>query len=173
MMRAVREDMVLHVEGDVRRPVQTDRPAPLRLAIVYLDISSYTPITEVMGDAVAAKILERFSELGARGGRALRRHDRRSGRGRLPARLSRCARRSQGRGRIFQRNVMTSWCFESRPRPAIGQAGARTAYAGAVRSSASARTSRAQPLRPRAIEPRLVTSCRSGSTRFSGGGSRR
>src|SRR6266542_2707112 len=63
MMRAVREDMMLHLEGGLPRPAHTERPAQLRLAIVFLDISSYTPITEVMGDAVAAKIVERFSEL--------------------------------------------------------------------------------------------------------------
>jgi len=33
------------------------------LAIVFLDMSSYTPLTEVMGDRVAAKIVERFSVL--------------------------------------------------------------------------------------------------------------
>jgi len=33
------------------------------LAIVFLDISSYTLITEVMGDAVAARIVVRLSEL--------------------------------------------------------------------------------------------------------------
>jgi class 3 adenylate cyclase len=63
MMKAVREDMMLHLTGDPSRPAQRDRPAQLRLAIVFLDISSYTPMTEVMGDAVAAKIVERFSEL--------------------------------------------------------------------------------------------------------------
>jgi adenylate cyclase len=61
--KAVREDMLLHVTGDPPRPGQIDHPAQLRLAIVFLDISSYTPITEVMGDAVAAKIVERLSEL--------------------------------------------------------------------------------------------------------------
>ncbi len=63
MMRAVREDMLLHLDRGSTRPVETDRPVQLRLAIVFLDMSSYTPITEVMGDAVAARIVERFSEL--------------------------------------------------------------------------------------------------------------
>ena len=63
MTKAVRQDMVLHLAGDLARPTQTDSRAQLRLAIVFLDMSSYTPITEVMGDAVAAGIVERFSEL--------------------------------------------------------------------------------------------------------------
>ncbi len=63
MTKAVREDMVLHLAGDLARPAQTDSGAQLRLAILFLDISSYTPLTEVMGDAVAARIVERFSEL--------------------------------------------------------------------------------------------------------------
>ena len=62
-MKAVREDMVLHVTGDPARPAQSVVRAQLRLAILFLDMSSYTPMTEVMGDAVAAKIVERFAEL--------------------------------------------------------------------------------------------------------------
>ena len=63
MTKAVREDMVLHFTGDLNRTTHGDPRARLRLAIVFLDLSSYTPITEVMGDAVAARIVERFSEL--------------------------------------------------------------------------------------------------------------
>ncbi len=63
MVKAVREDMMFHLSKDPPRPAQSDHPAQLRLAIVFLDISSYTPMTEVMGDAVAAKIVERLSEL--------------------------------------------------------------------------------------------------------------
>lgn len=61
--KSLREDMVLHFTANQARPVEGDLPTQLRLAIVFLDISSYTPITEVMGDAVAARILERLSEL--------------------------------------------------------------------------------------------------------------
>jgi class 3 adenylate cyclase/YHS domain-containing protein len=62
MVKAVRQDMVLHLTGDAR-PIQSDPRAQLRLAIVFLDLSSYTPMTEIMGDAVAARIVERLSEL--------------------------------------------------------------------------------------------------------------
>lgn len=63
MVRAVREDMLLHLDPDAPRQAHPGQPAQLRLAVMFLDISSYTPITEVMGDAVAANIVERFSEL--------------------------------------------------------------------------------------------------------------
>ena len=63
MTKAVREDMILHLADGPARPAQSASHAQLRLAIVFLDISSYTPIAEVMGDAVAARIVERFSEL--------------------------------------------------------------------------------------------------------------
>jgi len=45
------------------RRADGDLPTQLQLAIVFLDVSSYTPITEVMGDAVAARIIVRLSEL--------------------------------------------------------------------------------------------------------------
>jgi adenylate cyclase len=63
MTKAVREDMVLHLAADLARPADADSRAQLRLALLFLDISSYTPMTEVMGDAVAARIVERFSVL--------------------------------------------------------------------------------------------------------------
>jgi len=63
MARALREDMLLHLAeyaGPVDRP---DTPAQLRLAIAFLDLASFTPLTESMGDVAAAKIVDRFSEL--------------------------------------------------------------------------------------------------------------
>ena len=63
MAKAVREDMVLHLTGGQAPPAEAGSRAQLRLAIVFLDMSSYTPLTEVMGDTVAAKIVERFSVL--------------------------------------------------------------------------------------------------------------
>ncbi len=63
LIMAVRQDMILHLTGDLARPAQLASRAQLRLAILFLDLSSYTPMTEVMGDVVAAKIVERFSEL--------------------------------------------------------------------------------------------------------------
>ncbi len=63
MVRSVREDMLLHVTRNRARPAEGEPPTQLRLAIVFLDISSYTQMTAVMGDAVAARVVERLSEL--------------------------------------------------------------------------------------------------------------
>src|SRR5262249_39264173 len=38
-------------------------PGQLRLAIVFVDLASFTPLTEIMGDEAAAKVLARFSQL--------------------------------------------------------------------------------------------------------------
>jgi adenylate cyclase len=63
MVKSLREDMVLHLTQDRVRPAEGEPPTQLRLAILFLDLSNYTPITEVMGDAVAARIVERLSEV--------------------------------------------------------------------------------------------------------------
>lgn len=63
MVKSLREDMVLHFTADRTRPPEGEPPAQLRLAILFIDLSSYTPITEIMGDAVAARIVERLSDL--------------------------------------------------------------------------------------------------------------
>ncbi len=60
---ALREDMLLHLAeyaGPVDRP---HTPAQLRLAIAFLDLASFTPLTESMGDVTAAQVVERFSKL--------------------------------------------------------------------------------------------------------------
>src|SRR5262249_56074099 len=59
----LRDDMLLHLTANRARRAHGDPPTQLQLAIVFLDVSSYTPITEVMGDAVAARIVVRLSEL--------------------------------------------------------------------------------------------------------------
>src|SRR5262249_48262164 len=63
MVKAVRENMLLHFSEDRARPAVGEPPAQLRLAIVFLDLSNYTPIVQVMGNAVAARIVQRLSEL--------------------------------------------------------------------------------------------------------------
>ncbi len=63
IVKSTREDMVLHLTRNRPVPAEGAPPTQLRLAILFLDLSSYTPMTEVMGDAVAARIVERLSEL--------------------------------------------------------------------------------------------------------------
>jgi len=63
LAKAARDVLVLHFAEDVARPALVDAKAQLRVAILFLDISSYTRLTEIMGDTVAARIVDRFSEL--------------------------------------------------------------------------------------------------------------
>jgi adenylate cyclase len=63
MARALREDMLLHLAEYVGPVDRSGTPAQLRLAIAFLDLASFTPLTESMGDVAAAEVVERFSEL--------------------------------------------------------------------------------------------------------------
>lgn len=59
--RAEREDMLLHLAGDDRPIVEL--PGQLVAGVVFIDLSSFTPLTDAMGDREAASILSRFAEL--------------------------------------------------------------------------------------------------------------
>ncbi len=61
--RALREDAVMHVREDAARLENVDVPGQLQVAIVFIDLSSFTPLTEAMGDHAAAQVLDRFSHL--------------------------------------------------------------------------------------------------------------
>jgi adenylate cyclase len=59
--RSIREDCVMHV-AEVAGLIKTgDVPGQLQAAVVFIDLSSFTPLAEAMGDATAADVLERFS----------------------------------------------------------------------------------------------------------------
>jgi adenylate cyclase len=59
--RALKEDLLLHLAEEVTPP--TAVPGQLVRTILFADLSGFTPLTEAMGDAVAARIANRFSEL--------------------------------------------------------------------------------------------------------------
>jgi len=59
--RAEREDMLLHLSDD-DRPL-AEIPGQLAAGVVFTDLSSFTPLTEAMGDAEAAGILARVAEI--------------------------------------------------------------------------------------------------------------
>jgi adenylate cyclase len=63
LQRAIREDIVMTLaeqQGLVKRAAT---PADLLMAIVFIDLSSFTPLAEAMGDVAAAGVLERFSRI--------------------------------------------------------------------------------------------------------------
>jgi len=63
MATALREDMLMHLAEYDGRAESREAPAQLRLAIAFLDLASFTPMTESMGDVAAAQVVARFSEL--------------------------------------------------------------------------------------------------------------
>src|SRR5207253_4955146 len=63
MEQAAREDVLLHWQEEAGLEGTAEVPAQLRAAVFFVDLSSFTPLTEAMGDAAAAEVLARFSQL--------------------------------------------------------------------------------------------------------------
>jgi class 3 adenylate cyclase/YHS domain-containing protein len=63
--RAFAEDMMLHIAEEAKAPSEV--PGELVRAFLFVDLSSFTPMTEAMGDTAAAEVVERFSRLVRRG----------------------------------------------------------------------------------------------------------
>jgi class 3 adenylate cyclase len=61
--RAVEEDLVTHMAKEAGLIASGEVPGELTRAIMFVDLASFTPMTAAMGDAAAADILERFSDL--------------------------------------------------------------------------------------------------------------
>ena len=57
--RAVEADALLHLQEDTGFVI----PGQLRVAVAFVDLASFTPLAEVMGDEIAADVLARFSHL--------------------------------------------------------------------------------------------------------------
>src|SRR5881227_333463 len=53
--------MILHLLEDAAPPSAV--PGEIVRTILFVDLSSFTPLTEAMGDAAAAGIVERFSDM--------------------------------------------------------------------------------------------------------------
>jgi adenylate cyclase len=60
---ALRDDLALHVAQETAQSSVSDVPARLEAAVVFADLSRFTPLTDVMGDLVAVEVVERFSSL--------------------------------------------------------------------------------------------------------------
>ncbi|TMB71105.1 MAG: MerR family transcriptional regulator, partial [Chloroflexi bacterium] len=61
LIRAVREDIVMELAEQTGLVPRAETAADLRMAVVFIDLSSFTPRAEAMGDVAAAAVLERFS----------------------------------------------------------------------------------------------------------------
>jgi len=61
--RAIRDDWVMHIAEEAGLLKSGDVPGQLQAAVVFIDLSSFTPMTDAMGDAAAAAVLERFSSI--------------------------------------------------------------------------------------------------------------
>jgi adenylate cyclase len=60
--RALREDLLVHLTEDETTPLR-EVPGEVEATILFVDLSGFTPLTEVMGDPAAASLVERFSAL--------------------------------------------------------------------------------------------------------------
>lgn len=63
LTRAMRDDLVLHVAEDAGLLPADDETGRLLSAVAFIDLARFTALTEAMGDATAAEILNRFSDL--------------------------------------------------------------------------------------------------------------
>ena len=63
LQRAVRENAVMTLAEQQGLVARAESPGALLMAIVFIDLSSFTPLAEAMGDIAAAAVLERFSTI--------------------------------------------------------------------------------------------------------------
>ncbi len=61
--RAVREEAVMDLAEEAGPLGKADVPGQLQVAIAFVDLSSFTPLADAMGDVKAAQVLGRFSAL--------------------------------------------------------------------------------------------------------------
>ena len=63
MVKAIREDAFLHIAEDAGITPPTEVAGQLPVAMLFMDLASFTALTDAMGDAAAATVLDRFSDL--------------------------------------------------------------------------------------------------------------
>ncbi|MCH8901866.1 MAG: YHS domain-containing protein [Chloroflexi bacterium] len=63
MARSEREDALFHLAGELGLHEHGDVPGQFQAAIVFVDLSSFSPLAEAMGDVTAAEVLQRFASL--------------------------------------------------------------------------------------------------------------
>jgi len=61
--KSVREDLVMHMAEEAGLTPPSETPGELTRAVMFVDLASFTPMTEAMGDLQAAQVLDRFSAI--------------------------------------------------------------------------------------------------------------
>jgi adenylate cyclase len=62
-IQAAWDDMLMHLEEESGLAEEPDVPGQIRQAIMFVDLASFTPLAEAMGDLKAAEIVSRFAEM--------------------------------------------------------------------------------------------------------------
>lgn len=63
LIRSYREDLVLHLAEETGLLAPGDTSGQVSIAVLFVDLASFTSMTEAMGDLAAAEVLDRFSQL--------------------------------------------------------------------------------------------------------------
>ena len=61
--RAEWDDMLMHLEEEAGLAAKPEAPGQIRRAIMFVDLVSFTPLAEAMGDVRAAEVLDRFGTM--------------------------------------------------------------------------------------------------------------
>jgi len=61
--KAISDDLVMHVAEEAGLLGPPELPGQLQRAVGFIDLASFTPMTEAMGDVQAAHVLDRFSTI--------------------------------------------------------------------------------------------------------------
>ncbi len=62
-IQAAWDDMLMHLEEEAGLVDPPESPGQIRQAIMFVDLASFTPLAEAMGDLKAAEIVSRFAEM--------------------------------------------------------------------------------------------------------------
>jgi len=62
-IQAAWDDMLMHLEEESGLADLPEIPGQIRQAIMFVDLASFTPLTEAMGDVKAAEVVSRFAEI--------------------------------------------------------------------------------------------------------------
>jgi adenylate cyclase len=60
---AIWEDLLMHLEEQTGLAEPPEVPGQIRRAVMFVDLASFTPLAEAMGDVRAAEVLDRFAQM--------------------------------------------------------------------------------------------------------------